>query len=98
MHFVIGFIGLGLNLAGVIIVALGDAWFSRSVLVYLDAVESNLAKVVTVLQSGGSHFVITETDLRRDRRQDRARSVKLMGWGVLALGFLLLLIALRLGM
>ncbi len=98
MHFEIGMVGLGLNLAGAVLVALADAWFSRSVLVYLDAVEANVAKVVSVLQSGGSHFVITEINPVRDRGQDRARSVKLLGWGVLALGLLLLLIALRLGM
>ena len=98
MHFMIGMVGLGLNLAGAVILALADAWFSRSVLVYLDAVEANLSKVVGVLQSGGSHFVITEINPARDRGQDRARSMKLVGWCVLSLGFLVLLIALRLGM
>jgi hypothetical protein len=41
---------------------LAAAWFSRSVLVYLDAVESNSSKVVGVLQSGGTHF-----DINRDQ-------------------------------
>jgi hypothetical protein len=98
MHLVVGMAGLGLNLAGTLILALGDAWFSRSVLVYMDAVEANLSKVVEVLQSGGNQFVITGIDLKRDRNQDRARLLKLMGWGVLALGLVLLIIALGLGM
>ncbi len=98
MDFMLGMAGLGLNLAGVVMVALADAWFSRSLLVYLDEVEANLSKVVAVLQRGGDNFVITEVNLRRDRRQNQARSLKLLGWAVLALGQILLLVALRLGM
>jgi hypothetical protein len=98
MHLYLAITGVGLNLAGALILALADVWFSRSVLVYLDAVEANLAKVVEVLQSGGKDFIIPGVDLRRDRGQNQARSLKLVGWGVLALGFLLLLIALRFGM
>ena len=98
MHFLIGIARLGLNLAGAVILGLADAWFSRSVLVYLGAVEGNLSKVVGVLQSGGSHFDITGVNPGRDRGQNQTRSLKLVEWGVLALGFLLLLIALRLGM
>src|SRR5260370_22774016 len=86
MHFYLGIAGLGLNLVGALILALADVWFSRSVLVYLDALEANLWKVVEVLQSGGSQFVNTGVNLRRDRGQDRARSLKLLGWVVLFLG------------
>jgi hypothetical protein len=94
MHFLIGIVGLGLNLAGAVMLGLAGIWFSRSVLVYLDAVEANLSKVVGVLQCGGSHFDISGIN----RGQNQARSLKLVGWGLLALGFLLVLIALRLGM
>ena len=97
MHFGLGMVGLGLELAGVLILALADAWFSRSVLVYLDAVEANIAKVVDVLQTGGSQFVITPMDQKRDRGQDRARLLKLLGWAVMFLGLVVLTGALCLG-
>jgi hypothetical protein len=90
-------VGLGLDLAGVLILALADAWFSRSVLVYLDAVEANIAKVVDVLQTGGSQFGITPMDQKRDRGQDRARLLKLLGWAVMFLGLVVLTGALCLG-
>ena len=96
MHF-LGIAGLAFNLLGALIVTLADSWFSRSVLVYLDALETNLSKVVEVLRSGGTQFVCTGIDLRRDRGQDRARSLKLLGWAVLCLGLLLQFIALLLG-
>src|SRR5947209_3483847 len=89
MAFWLGFIGLGLNLTGAVIVALVDAWFSQALLVYLDALESNLAQAVQELQSGGSKFVPTKIDLLRDRSQNRARGLKLIGWCTLSVGFLL---------
>jgi hypothetical protein len=94
VHLYLGIAGLGLNVTGALVLALADAWFSQSVLVYLDAVEFNLSKVVEVLQSGGREFLNTGVDLRRDRAQDRARSLKLLGWTVLVLGFLVQLSAL----
>ena len=97
MHAYLGVAAIGLNLTGVLILALADVWFSRSVLVYLDALEANLSKVVEVLQGGGGQFVNPGADLRRDRGQDRARSLKLLGWAVLALGFLVHLSELLLG-
>jgi hypothetical protein len=89
MAWWVGLCGLGLDVVGALLVALGDAWFSRSVLVYLDAMESNLAKVVGTLKAEGSHYAITPPDVRRDRGQNRARAWKSLGWCLLALGFLL---------
>ncbi|MCI0459527.1 MAG: hypothetical protein L0Z62_21465 [Gemmataceae bacterium] len=86
MDYWLGIGGLGLALAGAVIVALADAWFSRAVLVYLDVVEANLANVVEVLRSGGGQLVITPINTRRDRGQNRARAVKLLGWGALVVG------------
>lgn len=40
MHHYLGLAGLGFNLFGALILTLADAWLSRSVLVYLDAVEA----------------------------------------------------------
>jgi hypothetical protein len=93
MHFLVAITGLGLNVTGALILALADAWFSQSVLVYLDAVEATLSKVIEVLRSGGKQFVDPGVDLRRDRGQDRARSLKFLGWAFLLLGFLVQLIA-----
>ena len=89
MSFWVGLIGLGLNLAGAVVLALADAWFSRAVLLYLDALESNLSQAVQVLQSGGTQFVPTTIDLIRDRNQNRARSLKFLGWCILSSGYLL---------
>ncbi len=94
MDYWLGISGLGLTLAGAVIVALADAWFSRAVLVYLDVVEDNLAKVVEVLRSGSGQLVITPINTKRDRGQNRARAVKLLGWVVLAIGLGLQLAAL----
>ena len=93
MHLYLMIAGLGLNVTGALILALADAWFSQSVLVYLDAVEANLSKVIEVLRSGGNQFVDPGINLRRDRGQDRARFLKLLGWAALVLGFLCQLIA-----
>lgn len=89
MPFWFGLIGLGLNLVGAVIVASVDAWFSRAVLVYLDALESDLVQAVQVLQSGGTQFVPTKIDPMRDRSQNRGRSLKLLGWCILSFGYLL---------
>jgi hypothetical protein len=67
----------------------GDACLSRSVVVYLDAVEANLAKVVELLREGGDRLEVTAMDPKRDRGQNRARALKTLGWLVLTLGFAL---------
>ena len=87
-------LGLIFNLAGVVLLALGDVWFSRSVLVHLDALEENLSKLIAILRTGGGKLTDTGVDLRRDRGQDRARFVKLVGWALLGLGFVAQLIQL----
>jgi len=96
MNLYLAIAGLGLNLTGAVVLALADAWFSRSVLVYLDALESNLTKVVGVLQNGGNQFDSTAIDLKRDRGQNLARSLKLLGWAILGIGFLFIFVALLL--
>jgi hypothetical protein len=79
--------GLALALAGATLVALADAWLSRSVLIYLDAVEANLGKVVELLRAGGDRLDVTGIDPKRDRGQNQARGLKSLGWLTLALGF-----------
>ena len=79
--------GLGLCLLGALVVALADAWLSRSLLDYLDAVESNVAKLAKAILAGSDHVAITDIDLKRDRGQNRARGLKSAGWLALALGF-----------
>lgn len=79
--------GLGLSLGGALVVALADAWLSRSLLVYLDAVETNVGKIVEALRAGSTHLTVTGIDLKRDRGQDTARALKTVGWLVLTLGF-----------
>jgi hypothetical protein len=86
------FSGSVLNVVGAILIALGDTWFSRSVLIYLDALEGSLSKVVDMLRSGGKDFIALEINPQRDRGQDRARSVKLVGWCVLTVGLVVQLI------
>ena len=81
--------GLTLNATGVLLLTVADLWFSRAILVYVDALEDNLLKLVRELQAGGKQFVITEIDLKRDRRQNLARSLKSLGWLVLFLGFVI---------
>lgn len=85
--------GLGLGLAGALLLALADTWLSRSLLIYLDAVEANVSKLVETLRAGSNQYVIPEIDLKRDRRQDRARALKTLGWLVLTVGFALQLAA-----
>src|SRR5438874_399259 len=70
MSFWLVLIGLGLNFTGAVIIALVDAWFSRALLVYLDALESNLGLAVQELHRGGTKFVPTKVDLLRDRNQN----------------------------
>jgi len=94
MGFWIQIVGLGLCLAGGLIVGLADAWLSQSLLMYIDAVEANVTTLVQGSQPGGTHRKLTEIDLKRDWRLDRARGLKTLGWLVLALGFGLQLAAL----
>jgi hypothetical protein len=98
MPWWIGLVGLGLGLVGSLLVAWGDAWFSRSVLIYLDAMEANLAAVVQALQGGAGGHAITPPDVLRDRGQNRARSLKSLGWCLLILGFVAQVTALTLAM
>jgi hypothetical protein len=93
MAFWILLAGLGLGFTGALAVALADAWLSRSLLVYLDAVEANLARVVQAVRSGNPDFAVTDIDLKRDRGQDRARTVKTFGWVALGVGFALQIVA-----
>jgi hypothetical protein len=81
--------GLGLGLGGALVVAVADAWLSRSVLVYLDALEANVEKIVEALQGGTTELAVSRIDLKRDRGQNRARTLKTLGWLVLASGFAL---------
>src|SRR5438552_4299419 len=85
--------GLGVTLAGAIVLALADAWLSRSILVYLDAVEANVHRLVDAVRAGGTHLKVTGTDLKRDRGQNSARAIKMLGWLILVLGFGLQLFA-----
>ena len=85
--------GLGLALAGALIIAWADAWLSRALLVYLDALEANMGRVVEAIRAGATNLKATGIDLRRDRSQERARTLKTMGWLALAAGFALQLVA-----
>jgi hypothetical protein len=80
------FVGPGLSLLGVVVLGLADAWLSRSILMYLDAVEANVATIVQSLRAGSTHVIITGVDLKRDRRQNRVRGLKMLGWIILAFG------------
>jgi hypothetical protein len=86
-HF-LALAGLAFGVTGSFILALADIWFSHAVLVYIDAVETDLFKAIEVLRQGGNQFVTAGVNLKRDRNQDRARFTKLLGWTVLVLGFL----------
>jgi hypothetical protein len=81
--------GLGSGLAGATLVAAADAWLSRALLVYLDAVEANVGRLVEAVRSGTNQVAATGINLRRDRGQDRARVLKTFGWLALVLGFAL---------
>jgi hypothetical protein len=81
--------GLGFSLAGAFVFALADAWLSRSLLTYLDAVEANVERLVRAVRTGSTELVVTGTDLKRDRGQDRARSLKAVAGLTVAFGFAL---------
>src|ERR1051326_6469599 len=72
--------GLGFAVAGGLILALADVWFSHAVLVYLDVVETNLLNAIEVLRHGGNQFETAGVSAKRDRSQDRARFLKFLGW------------------
>jgi hypothetical protein len=89
MEYWLLLVALGFNLGGALVLALADAWLSRSTLVYLDAVEANVAKMVDALRSASTSVMVTGVDLKRDRGQNVARALKTIGWLALALGFAL---------
>jgi hypothetical protein len=82
-------VGLGGSVAGAVVLALADAWLSRSILVYLDAVEANVHRLAAAVRSGSTEFNVTGIDLKRDRRQNSARALKMVGWLILAAGLAL---------
>jgi hypothetical protein len=79
--------GLGLAIGGALLLAIADAWLSRSILVYLDAIESNVAAVATALRASNTQLAVTGINLMRDRGQNRARALKTLGWFTMAFGF-----------
>lgn len=97
MVFWIHLVGLGLSIAAALVIGLADAWLSRSMLIYLDALEANVAKVVKLLREGGTQLDVTNIDLNRDGGQNQARAMKTLGWFALALSFGVQIAALCLG-
>ena len=85
--------GLGLTLSGAAVAGFADAWLSRSILIYLDAIEANVEKMAKAIQAGATDLAVTGINLRRDRGQNRARALKTMGWVALVMGFVLQLAA-----
>jgi hypothetical protein len=81
--------GLAVSVAGAVLLALADAWLSRSILVYLDALEADVHRLAVAVRSGSTELKVTGIDLKRDRRQNSARALKLFGWLVLAAGLAL---------
>lgn len=79
--------GLAVSLGGALVVALADAFLSRLMLMHLDTLEVNLTKLVQAHQTGATPFAVDEVDLKRDRRENRARAFKMLGWLALATGF-----------
>ena len=75
MEYRILLAGLGFTLGGAVAVAFADLWLSRLLLVYLDALEANGEKLAQSLRSGSTHVVVTGIDLKRDQRQNRARTL-----------------------
>ena len=67
MHIYLAIAGVGLNLIGAFILALADTWFSRSALIYMDALETSLSKVVVISQNRGTLFENIGVDSKRDR-------------------------------
>lgn len=87
MEFALLIGGLGLAIGGTLLVAVADAWLSRSILLYLDAVEANVAELTKALRSGGTDVAVTGMNIKRDRGQNRARAVKSLGWLAMVAGF-----------
>src|SRR5438445_309796 len=81
--------GLGLALVGAVVSGVADAWLSRAVLLYLDAVEANVGQLAEAVRGGATNPTVTGVDLKRDLGQDRARVLKTLGWLILAAGFAL---------
>ncbi|MEI7685714.1 MAG: hypothetical protein WCL32_11870 [Planctomycetota bacterium] len=79
--------GLGVSLVGSLVVALADAWLSRLTLIYLDAIEANVANLVQAVRSRVDQVAATSVDPMRDRKENRARTLKTLGWLALVLGF-----------
>jgi hypothetical protein len=80
-------IGMALSFLGGLLAIAMDAWLSQLLLLYFDAVEANVAALIEAVRAGGSQLVVTEIDRKRDRRLDRARGMKTVGWLVMVLGF-----------
>jgi hypothetical protein len=81
--------GLGVSVAGAVVLALADAWLSRSILVYLDAIEADVHRLAVSVRGGSTECRVIGIDLPRDRRQNRARAMKMFGWLILAVGLAL---------
>src|SRR3954466_3454283 len=90
-------VGLGLTFVGGLLVAAMDAWLAQLVLLYFDAVEANVEKVIESLRAGDNQVVVTEIDRTRARRLDRARGMKSVGWLVMVLGFAIQILAVYVG-
>jgi hypothetical protein len=86
MEYLILLAGLGVALGGAVTVALADLWLSRLVLVYLDALEANVENLAKAVRTGSTDLAVTGIDLKRDKRQNRARSLKTLGWLALIVG------------
>jgi hypothetical protein len=86
-------VGLGLSLCSALVLALADAWLTRLMLVYLDAVEANVAKMVEAFRTENIDLSFTSMDHKRDRSLNVARGLKTLGWLALAAGFCLQLTA-----
>src|SRR5436853_6883705 len=80
-------VGVGTSLVGVLVISRADACLSRSILIYLDALEANMENMVTSLRVGSTYILVKGIDVKRDQRQNQARLVKTFGWLVLEVGF-----------
>ncbi len=87
MPFWIVLAGLGVSFLGALVTTLAEARLTRSILIYLDAVEGNVREIVDAIRSGATALVVTSPDLKRDRGQERLRALKIIGWLTVALGF-----------
>jgi hypothetical protein len=87
MEYPLMLVGLGVSLGGALVVALADAWLSRLMLMYLDAIEANMVKLLEAVRTGATQVDATGIDLKRDHRQNMVRAVKTLGWMALALSF-----------